>query len=123
MTDKVAIRFLRQGYLAVDKPENFDNWNQKEQLEWADTVLGNQDDKILLEAMSDFVPDAIPDNGYFDEAPMTTAIEDNTTGTTILTTKEWNAFVNARTLIIKDYYDETAECYKDNNGNFAGEKI
>jgi hypothetical protein len=37
--NKVAIRFLKPGYVEADKPDNFDSMSKEEKMAWAAEVL------------------------------------------------------------------------------------
>jgi hypothetical protein len=90
---KVEIRFLRQGLIQVEAPENFDQMAPEKKLEWASTVLEGCTDHELVNAMSDFEkPRTKVDSGFFDEAPEASAVEKEAGEGVIVQTEEWKLF-------------------------------
>lgn len=92
MAKQVYIRFLRQGCVKTQAPENFDTMTPQEKLEWASDFLNNLSDAQIIEAMADFEDTRY---GYFEESPYASAIEEaegDMLGTPIVETREWKLF-------------------------------
>jgi hypothetical protein len=86
---KVNIRFLRQGSIEVDAPDNIKKMTAQEIKIWAEKIIEEQSDEELLRALADFRYPKI--DGYFDSPPQCSAVEDSA-GVNIMTTEEWQMF-------------------------------
>ena len=90
---KVEIRFLRQGLIKAEAPENLDQMAPEKKLEWASTVLEGCTDHELVNAMSDFEkPRTKVASGFFDGAPEASAVEKEAGEGVIVQTEEWKLF-------------------------------
>ena len=93
----LAIRFLREGFVPVEKkPEGFETMTTKEKVAWAQTVLEEKTDQELFSAMADFKD--TDTNGYFDNTLSVEAIQDpskfDTANESIYSTTAWDAFID-----------------------------
>lgn len=90
---KVFLRFLKQGLVEAETPNDFETMTDKEKLEWASIQLANLSDKEIINAMADFGDPG--KNGYFDETTQASAIEkgegEDITDS-IIQTEEWKIF-------------------------------
>lgn len=92
MAKQVYIRFLRQGSVKTQAPENFDAMPPKEKLNWASDYLNGMSDAQLIQAMVDFEDTRY---GYFDESPYASSIEEaegDDIGVSIVETRGWKEF-------------------------------
>ena len=93
MAKPVYIRFLKQGLVKAEVPDNFDSMTPKEKLNWAWERLSCLSDEDLIEALSDYQKPRC--SQFFDDSPSAAAIEDATEenqGADIVHTNDWHAF-------------------------------
>jgi len=92
----IDIRFLRQGLIKVNQPENWNEMTLKEKETYCWKVLNNASDRELVFAMSDFQGEDL--NSMFDETPNIEAIESvdmesmNNPIYTEASTQAWDSF-------------------------------
>lgn len=113
---KLYIRFLRQGLIEAEAPEQFDTLTPEERMEWATEYLENCTDHQIVIAMADYDPNPIwtlsdlcSSNDFFDSAPQAEAIElplgEYNDPRTLVMTKAWTVFAfhpDCRELIIPE---------------------
>ncbi len=107
MKKKVFIRFLKQGLVLAETPENFDEMSAKEKMDWANKILKSKSDGFLVDALADFEdPDK---NGFFAIKPDVCAIEQGegmNIGDTIVSTSLWEMFNSPEWKNLYDFSDE-----------------